>query len=207
MSLLKALDFNRIEGYIDREEGARLAEYASSVPADQAIIELGSASGSGALYLASGAKAGLGAHVYCFDPYQEANTESPEHYRDSLAFKLFEARMAYCRLEDQISVIISTARDGAGYWRETQVFTPVGLLHMDALHDYENTRDDFNAWRDLLVPGGVVVFHDVFNDKHGWRVADFLSDTLRHNPEWNELGWYRWSRYRKRRGQAVYMKR
>jgi hypothetical protein len=38
--------------------------------------------------------------------------------------------------------------------------TRVGFLFIDGNHEHDSTVAAFEAWRDRLVPDGVVVFHD-----------------------------------------------
>ena len=37
---------------------------------------------------------------------------------------------------------------------------PIGILYMDACHDYKPTLDNFNVWSKYVLPGGIVVMHD-----------------------------------------------
>jgi predicted O-methyltransferase YrrM len=48
--------------------------------------------------------------------------------------------------------------------------TPLSLIFVDAIHDYPNTWFDFLVWSQLLVPGGIIVFHDV-DDHAGTALA------------------------------------
>lgn len=38
---------------------------------------------------------------------------------------------------------------------------PIGLLFIDAIHNYVSTRYDLNVWRPHILPGGFVALHDV----------------------------------------------
>lgn len=38
---------------------------------------------------------------------------------------------------------------------------PIGLVFIDAVHDYANTAFDIAAWAPRIVPGGVLALHDV----------------------------------------------
>lgn len=48
--------------------------------------------------------------------------------------------------------------------------TPLSLIFVDAIHDYINTWFDFLVWGQLLVRGGIIVFHDV-DDHVGTNLA------------------------------------
>jgi len=55
-------------------------------------------------------------------------------------------------------LIVGDSRKAAQEWK-----IPIDLLHIDAIHDYENLRVDFTAWEPHVRPGGVVMFHDVIS--------------------------------------------
>lgn len=46
----------------------------------------------------------------------------------------------------------------------------IDLLHIDGWHTFRAVRNDFRAFRPLLNPGAVVLFHDVRGDFFGMRV-------------------------------------
>ena len=60
-------EIDAIEGWLGLGEGRRLAYLASTVPANQAIVELGSWKGKSTAYLAAGSKFGHRASVFAVD--------------------------------------------------------------------------------------------------------------------------------------------
>lgn len=56
--------------------------------------------------------------------------------------------------------MVTTSEKAARTWQGQ-----VGLLWIDASHEYEDVRRDFDYWNPHLVPGGVVALHDC--DKPG----------------------------------------
>jgi len=47
---------------------------------------------------------------------------------------------------------------------------PLSLIVVDTIHDYINTWFDFRVWHSLLVPGGIILSHDV-DDHAGTNLA------------------------------------
>ena len=45
--------------------------------------------------------------------------------------------------------------------------TPIDLLFIDGGHMYENVRADFELYSPIVRPGGLVLFHDIYNDNPG----------------------------------------
>ncbi len=51
----------------------------------------------------------------------------------------------------------------------------IDLLHIDGAHDYESVRHDFETWLEKVVPGGIILFHDIAarHDNFGvWKLWD-----------------------------------
>lgn len=190
---------NRIEGYIDREEGDRLARAAAAVPAHEAIVEIGTASGAGAAYLAAGAAQGHGARLYCVDPY-EADDEERSGRVDAGQRTLEFARHRLAYLELSATWLRGRSLDEARVW----VGPPVGLLHVDGLHDFANVRADLRAWAEHMPRGALVICHDYFAPERIGEVARAVASCV---DLFAEYGSHKWSRYPKRRGQWIGVKR
>lgn len=216
---LSSNELNRIEGFIDREEGDRLARYAAHVPADQIIVEIGSASGAGACYLAAGARKGHGARIVCIDPYETIEDNAP-NYVLADARALFQARAQYLgvpmsavpveegalfeRTDDAITLIIGRSLEVAECYRDTLNPPPIGLVHIDGLHEFHHARADYEAWGPLVARGGHVIFHDLLNRSHGWDVLGVVENVVKPSRLFAEVEAAKWSRYKgRRRGQWI----
>lgn len=61
----------------------------------------------------------------------------------------------------------------------------IDLLHIDTVHDYESTREEFELFEPLVRPGGCIMFHDVdsFPDGTGrfFLHLDGRKSVTRHN--------------------------
>jgi hypothetical protein len=55
----------------------------------------------------------------------------------------------------------------------------LGLVYIDSAHDYQSVKADIKIWKDKLVDGGIMAFHD-FHDEGGYgvkrAVVEFTTD-------------------------------
>lgn len=164
-------DLASLEGLISHEAGCVLADLAFEVPADTAIVELGSYKGKSACYLAAGAQRGHGAHVWAVDAWDtHGNVTGRFGYAEPSTRETFERQVASVGLEAAITPVRGFSQVVAGQWRVTDYAPrwqdlvggrPVGLLFIDADHGATSVRGDFYAWSPHLAPRAVVVFDDI----------------------------------------------
>lgn len=169
-----------LEGLIPRDVGVVLAGYAADVPADLAVVEVGSYKGKSGCFLAAGAKAGHGAHVWCVDAWDtDGNVTGRFGFADPATFTAFEAQVRKMRYTQRITPLKGFSADVAATWAGPAV----GLLYIDADHNAHNVRADFKAWEPHLAPDAVVVFDDLDTKRNpGVRV---VVDELRvAYPQW-----------------------
>ncbi|MCL6581679.1 MAG: class I SAM-dependent methyltransferase [Firmicutes bacterium] len=149
-------ELDQIEGWLSLDEGRRLAFLAWTVPAHLAIVELGSWKGKSTAWLASGSRLGNRARVFAVDHW--VGSEEHRHLfwePGASTFPEFKANMAWLGLEDLVTPISGRTVEVAATWDRA-----IGLLFIDAAHDYESVRADFLAWSPFVVRGGWVAFHD-----------------------------------------------
>lgn len=180
MTDLAALD--ALDGLISAEVGRGLYELAGEVPRNQAIVELGSFKGKSTCYLAAGARAGCGAHVHAVDAWNLPGNIGGRHQYDLPARRgEFDAQLSSAGLSDQITTHRAFSQEAARAWHGPLV----GLLYIDASHEYADVRDDFAAWSVHIPVGGCVAFDD-YDTLRNPGVRRFV-DELRGNPSWT--GW------------------
>jgi predicted O-methyltransferase YrrM len=185
-----------IPGLVAREDGIVLAKMAASVPADQAIVEIGAHRGLSTCWLAAGSKEdGAGALVTSIDPWPLAGVA--EDFREDVvwaeegAMEQHARNLAKVGVSEIVTAVRGTAVDVAASWPGT----PIGMLFHDADHSYEAVKDDYLAWLPYLVPGCWVAVHDYFgavpDDKGGWRRVDVIQAAVKHvllaSGEWTDV--------------------
>lgn len=147
-----------LSGLISAEAGERLMSLAADIPGDLAIVELGAYRGKSSCYLAEGARLGNGARVYSVDAWDLPENADGRHGYN-VARAEFDRQVRSLKLDVRAIKGYSAAvgRD----WLK-----PVGLLFVDASHEYNDVREDFEAWHHALADGAVVVFDDYDTPKN-----------------------------------------
>jgi len=147
-------------GLIPHELGVELSTLAAAVPADLAIVELGSFKGRSTAYLAMGARS-AGGHVFAVDAWDlPGNVTGRFGFADPATREAFEAQLRAVRLWSRVTPIRAFSTDAASSWPPPGAGPRIGLLYVDADHSEASVRADFEAWRPHLAPGAVVAFDD-----------------------------------------------
>lgn len=108
------------------------------------IVEIGAFKGKSAVFMALGSQAGGRESVYSIDPHTEGSR--PDFNKNVRMFKV----------ENRVNTIEATSEDARkGFNR------PVRLLFIDGCHEYDFVKKDILLWKDLVIQGGVMVFHDI----------------------------------------------
>jgi hypothetical protein len=75
------------------------------------------------------------------------------------SFPYFRAVIEKAGLDEVVVPIVTKSRVAAKDWA-----TPLGLVFIDGGHSYETVITDYECWCPHLLPGGFLVFHDIFLD-------------------------------------------
>lgn len=149
---------DRLDGYLTMTEGITLADYASKVSADHAVVEVGCYKGKSTAWLAAGVSVGPGSNVYAVDLWTQggqAYTDTIKRYEHPDTYQAFNDQLGRVGLIDHVTAIIGSSQAIAAKWEVL-----IGLLHIDAEHSYKAVRADIAAWGPYMVPGGVLILHD-----------------------------------------------
>lgn len=156
--------FSDIFGYLDALEGYTLKLYAEKGPGAGEIVEIGSFMGKSTCWLAAGLKQRDAVEkVWAVDHFRG----SPEHQSNQsceckelidvgTTFQQFRHNLKSVNLEDFVVPLKGDSESVVKNWTE-----PIRLLFIDGDHSYEAVEKDFKLWSRFVVPGGIIIFHDV----------------------------------------------
>ena len=145
-------------GYLNEREARFLALAALAAPHAGTILEIGSFRGRSTVALAYVAKRyGLGT-VVAVDPHTAPSATDP---RLGGLHSTFEDFLENLRRADVIDVVEPHQQFSSELARTWE--RPIRLLWIDGDHTYEGAMADLELFRRHLVPGAIVVMHDVLN--------------------------------------------
>lgn len=168
------MELSDLRGLVPEEVGDALRSLAAEVPADLAIVEVGSHRGKSTAYLAAGAKDGHGAPVFAVDAWDlPGNVYGKHGYSAPIVREEFEAQLRAVRLWSRVTPIRGFSQEVASTWTGP----PIGLLFIDADHSEKAVRADVAAWQGHVAAGGLIVLDDLDTPRNpGVRVvADDLA--------------------------------
>lgn len=153
-----------LDGLISPEVGELLHNYAATIPASNAIVELGSYRGKSTAYLARGALIGNKAPVFAVDAWSEEVSSWRNRVLERLpsaTYREFVAQLDKAGVRDHVSAIQSLTALAADIWEYHYAEDHrVGLLYIDGDHHFDAVLADFRAWRPHLADDALVVFDD-----------------------------------------------
>jgi predicted O-methyltransferase YrrM len=130
------------------DEAALLYRLARRVPRGAAVVEIGRFKGGTTLMLASALPDG--AELWSYDLHVALR---PDLTGAQLDAELEQALGRY-GLTDRVTLVVGDSRTAAPPPRHA------ALVFVDGDHTYEGARADYERWRELVVPGGDMLFHD-----------------------------------------------
>lgn len=156
-----------IKGFLDEDEGRRLYACAKEAARMGACLEIGSYCGKSAAYLGLGCLEAGGA-LFSIDHHRGSEEQQPgEAYFDPDlfdaetglvdTFRFFRRTLKDLSLEGTVVPIVSRSAVVARAWR-----TPLSLVFIDGSHTFDSARTDYEVWTPHLMPGGLLLIHDIF---------------------------------------------
>ena len=156
-------------GFMPDDEGLALHAAGLAAAASGPLLEIGTYCGKSAIYLGAAARE-RATVVYTVDHHRgsDENQAGWEHHDERLVdprtgrmdtLPWFRRTIEDARLEDVVVAVIGASPTVAAHWA-----TPLGLVFVDGGHAFDVVLADYVGWSRHLAPGGLLVFHDVFED-------------------------------------------
>jgi Methyltransferase domain len=121
----------------------------------QKIVELGSHKGFSTFAMGLALRdLKLGGKIYAVDTWK--GDEHAGFYEEEV-YQNFLADRQKLGLDDTVFPMRMTFAEAS-----KKITPPIDLLHVDGLHTFKAVTSDFKDFRNLLAPGGIVLFHDVY---------------------------------------------
>ena len=157
------------KGFMPPDEGELLFRYAVRRQPHGPALEVGTYCGKSAVYLGAAARA-AGGTVFTVDHHRgsEENQAGWEHHDTTLVdpetglmdtLSSFRRTLQAAGLEDEVVAVVGRSTTVSRWWR-----TPLALLFIDGGHGERPARDDYEGWTPHVMPGGLLLIHDVFPD-------------------------------------------
>lgn len=149
-----------IEGWLSFEEGAALYRYARIAPIPT-VVEVGSWMGKSTSWLSFAIQDRGSGSVYAVDHWQGSveHQDTLKGFGNDQLYNTFLNNLRSLNLLPYVKPIKSNSIEASRQWLPSN---EIGLIFIDASHDYLSVRRDFEYWCPLVAQGGFIVFHDVF---------------------------------------------
>ncbi len=156
-------------GFMPDDEGMALHDAGLAGGAVGPLLEVGTYCGKSAVYLGAAARAS-GTVLFTVDHHHgsEENQAGWEHHDERLVdartgrmdtLPWFRRTIEDAGLEDVVIAVVGVSATVAQYWTG-----PLGMLFIDGGHAFDLAHADYQGWSPHVAPGGLLVFHDVFED-------------------------------------------
>jgi predicted O-methyltransferase YrrM len=154
------------KGFLPPDEAEALLEAALQGPPGT-WLEVGTYCGKSTVHLGSAAR-DRGAHLVTLDHHRGSEENQPGwEWHDASLVDPHTGRLETlphlrhtlwdAGLDEVVSVVVGTTQQVGGWWA-----TPLTLLFLDGNHTEEVAQHDYAAFARHLVPGGLLLVHDVF---------------------------------------------
>lgn len=156
-------------GFMPDDEGLALHDAGVAGAGAGPLLEVGTYCGKSAVYLGAAARAcdsvlltvdhhrGSEENQAGWEFHDERLVDPRTGRMDTLPF--FRATIEDAGLEDVVIAVVGSSTTVARWWT-----TPLGLLFIDGGHAFDVALADYESWSPHVAPGGLLAFHDVFED-------------------------------------------
>lgn len=146
-------NLRNVKGQLLDVEMIELYKIASLVPSNTCIVEIGSFQGKSTLLLAYGTQAGNMNKVYSIDPHLDFIGVNGGVFGPIDLQKKYK-NMVRNYKGDNIFVVALKSKQVCN-WE-----IPIGMIFIDGDHTYEGVKFDYENFKENVVTGGKILFHD-----------------------------------------------
>jgi len=172
-----------IDGWLSQKEGELLYTLASKVDSASLVVEVGCYKGLSSFYLASGSKSGKGAKILSVDTF-EGSEEHKKNGNSVWTYDVFIENMKKHGVDDLV-----TPQKEASHEAAKKFNGKIGLLFIDASHNYIDVMDDFVSWTPFLGENSYIAMHDTIMwpgpkkaaEEKLFKSSDFVVCGFRHS--------------------------
>ncbi|CAN5385677.1 class I SAM-dependent methyltransferase [soil metagenome] len=155
-----AAEVEALDGWMSRDQGARLFTSAAACPPGGRIVEIGSFRGKSTVVLATAAPRDV--EVVAIDPHA-GNDRGPQEidgFVDEAAadHEMFLANLRAAGVADRVRHVRAFS-DRA----HADVDDPIDVLYVDGAHRFGPARADLRDWGARVADGGTLLVHDAFS--------------------------------------------
>jgi predicted O-methyltransferase YrrM len=149
-------------GWLADEEGEALRRHALSAP-DGPLAEIGGYAGKSACWIGSAAQE-RGTIMFSIDWHRGSPEMAPGedcHQPEMVGPDGFDTLPHFRRnihnagLEGVVIPVVGSSHVVGRHWH-----TPLAFLFIDGAHDDQGVLTDYELWAPLVLPGGILAFHD-----------------------------------------------
>ena len=163
-------EFSRgIKGFMDEQEAHTLYTTARRAAAMGPCLEIGSYCGKSAYFIGKACQA-CSSVLFSIDHHRGSEEQQPgEGYFDPElldsstnridTFGYFQKTLEEASLMDTVVPVVCDSKTAGKMWA-----TPLALVFIDGGHSFEAAMADYDVWAGHIMPGGVLVIHDIFLD-------------------------------------------
>jgi predicted O-methyltransferase YrrM len=193
---LKATE--NIPGWLTAKEAGALFDLAVSLPGDNPVCcEIGSYMGKSSIVLGMGLMTKKGGKIFCIDPFDLVESDyykkaSGEQLGSSdLTRKQFVLQnISKYGLEERVNLL-----QGFSHFVAKEFHDQIDFLFVDGDHIFEAVLADFIDWSAKLKVGGLIAFHDYYQeDDHrrytmeSYGPSQVVEDYILKDPAWSMKG-------------------
>ncbi|MFL2705104.1 MAG: class I SAM-dependent methyltransferase [Gammaproteobacteria bacterium] len=169
------IDPEEVKGFLDKEEGKTLYEFAKLYSKKGLCLEVGSYCGKSAIYIGAAVKENK-QKLYSIDHHKGSEEQQPgeEFFDPDLldedktginTLPFFLNTIDKAGLTNVVIPIISTSLEAGEVWSK-----PLAMVFIDGGHSEKAANEDYDTWSPHLIKGGLLAIHDVFpNPEDGGR--------------------------------------